>query len=88
MQKMRVCFSGLPEGVSQKQISKRVTGMAVMLYSLGLSYGAVEIVLSSLEMGIGKTSVYRAIQFVAARVPGPKRENMLSGYQTKAVGQM
>jgi hypothetical protein len=37
-------------------------------------------------MGIGKTSVYRAVQFVVARVPGLKRENLLSGYQTKAVG--
>ncbi|MCG2787628.1 MAG: hypothetical protein L6461_21285 [Anaerolineae bacterium] len=79
-------FRVYPKGVSQKQISKRVNGMAVMLYILGLSYGAVEIVLSSLGMGIGKTSVYRAVQFVAARVPGLKRENMLSGYQTKAVG--
>ena len=33
-----------PKGVSQKQISKRVNGMAVMMYILGLSYGAVEIV--------------------------------------------
>jgi transposase-like protein len=79
-------FRVYPKGVSQKQISKRVNGMAVMLYILGLSYGAVEIVLNSLGMGIGKTSVYRAVQFVVARVPGLKRENLLSGYQTKAVG--
>lgn len=79
-------FRVYPKGVSQKQISKRVNGMAVMLYILGLSYGAVEIVLNSLGMGIGKTSVYRAVQFVVARVPGLKRENLLSVYQTKAVG--
>jgi len=79
-------FRVYPKGVSQKQISKRVNGMAVMLYILGLSYGAVEIVLNSLGMGIGKTSVYRAVQFVVGRVPGLKRENLLSGYQTKAVG--
>jgi preprotein translocase subunit SecD len=72
--------------VSHKQISKRVSGMAVMMYLLGLSYGAVEIVLSSLGMGIGKTSVYRAVQAVAKQVPGLKRENLLEGYQTKAVG--
>jgi hypothetical protein len=60
--------------------------MAVMLYILGLSYGAVEIVLSSLGMGIGKTSVYRAVQAVAQQVPGLKREKLLDGYQTKAVG--
>ena len=72
--------------VNQKQISKRVNGMAVMMYILGLRYGAVEIVLSSLGMGIGKTSVFRAVQAVAKQVPGLKREKLLEGYQTKAVG--
>jgi hypothetical protein len=79
-------FRVYPKGVSQKQISKRVNGMAVMLYILGLSYGAVEIVLNSLGMGIGKTSVFRAVQAVAEQVPGLKREKLLDGYQTKAVG--
>ncbi len=79
-------FRVYPKGVSQKQISKRVNGMAVMMYLLGLSYGAVEIVLSSLGMGIGKTSVYRAVQEVVRQVPGMKREKRLDGYQTKAVG--
>lgn len=79
-------FRVYPKGVSQKQISKRVNGMAVMLYILGLSYGAVEIVLNSLGMGIGKTSVFRAVQAVAKQVPGVKREKLLSGYKTKVVG--
>jgi transposase-like protein len=79
-------FRVYPKGVSEKQISKRVNGMAVMLYILGLSYGAVEIVLNSLGMGIGKTSVYRAVQAVARQVPGMKREKLLGGYKTKAVG--
>ena len=79
-------FRVYPEGVSEKQISKRVNGMAVMLYVLGLSYGAVEIVLSSLGMSIGKTSVYRAVQSAAEKVPGLKREKLLDGYKTKAVG--
>jgi transposase-like protein len=64
----------------------RVVGMAVMLYILGLSYGAVELVLVSLGIGIGKTSVYRAVQFAAEKVPGMKQKNLLAGYQTKAVG--
>jgi hypothetical protein len=37
-------------------------------------------------MGIGKTSVYRAVQSVAEQVPGLKREKLLSGYKTKALG--
>jgi transposase-like protein len=79
-------FRVYPKGVSHKQISKRVNGMAVMLYILGLSYGAVEIVLSSLGIGIGKTSVYRAVQAVAKQVPGMKCEKLLGGHKTKAVG--
>jgi len=79
-------FRVYPKGVNRKQISKRVNGMAVMMYILGLSYGAVGIVLSSLGMGIGKTSVFRAVQAVAQQVPGLKREKLLSGYKTKAIG--
>jgi transposase-like protein len=79
-------FRVYPKGVSQKHISKRVNGMAIMLYILGLSYGAVEIVLSSLGIGIGKTSVFRAVQAMAKQVPGLKREKLLEGYKTKAVG--
>lgn len=79
-------FRVYPKGVNHKQISKRVNGMAVMMYLLGLSYGAVEVVLSSLGIGIGKTSVYRAGQEVAERVPGMKQEKLLDGYRTKAVG--
>lgn len=79
-------FRVYPQGVSNKQISKRVLGMAIMLYVLGLSYGAVEIVLTSLGIGIGKTSVYRAVQAAAEKVPGMKREKLLEGYRTKALG--
>jgi transposase-like protein len=85
-QKCGYVFRVYPKGVSQKHISKRVNGMAVTLYILGLSYGAVEIVLNSLGMGIGKTSVFRAVQAVAEQVPGLRREKLLDGYQTKAVG--
>jgi len=56
------------------------------VFRLGLSYGAVEIVLKSLGMGIGKSSVYRAVQEAARRVPGMKQEKRLDGYKTKAVG--
>jgi hypothetical protein len=79
-------FRVYPEGVSNQQISMRVLGMAVMLYILGLSYGAVELVLGSLGVGIGKTSVYRAVQFAAEKVPGMKQKGLLKDYKTKAVG--
>jgi len=79
-------FRVYPSGVGRQQISHRVIGLAVMLYVLGLSYGAVAIVLAALGIGIGKTSVYRAVQAVAQKVPGMKREKLLDGYRTGAVG--
>jgi hypothetical protein len=79
-------FRVYPQGVSKQHISQRVNGLGVMLYILGLSYGAVAIVLESLGIGIGKTSVYRAVQAVAERVPGMKQSNLLEGYRTGAVG--
>jgi hypothetical protein len=65
-------FRVYPQGMCKQQISKRVSGLGVMLYLLGLSYGAVDIVLASLGTGIGKTSVYRAVQAVAEKVSGMK----------------
>jgi len=79
-------FRVYPQGVGRQQISYRVLGMAVMLYLLGLSYGAVALVLDALGIGIGKTSVYRVVQVVAEKVPGMKREKLLDGYRTGAVG--
>lgn len=79
-------FRVYPQGVSQQHLSQRVSGLAVMLYILGLSYGAVAIVLDSLGIGIGKTSVYRAVQAVAEKVPGMKQGRLLEGYRTGAVG--
>ncbi len=79
-------FRVYPKGVGAQQMSHRVIGLAVMLYILGLSYGAVVIVLTALGIGIGKTSVYRAVQAVAQKVPGLKRTNLLAGYRTGAVG--
>ena len=57
-----------------------------MLYVLGLSYGGVAIVLESLGVGIGKSSVYRAVQAAAEKVPGMSQRTLLAGYRAKAVG--
>ncbi len=79
-------FRVYPQGVGRQHISHRVIGLAVMLYVLGLSYGAVAIVLAALGIGMGKTSVYRAVQAAAKKVPGMKQEKLLDGYRTGAVG--
>ena len=79
-------FRVYPRGVSGAQVSQRVKGMGVMLYVLGLSYGAVELMLEALGVFLSKTSVYRAVQSAGERVPGMKRNEILKGYQTKAMG--
>jgi hypothetical protein len=80
-------FRVYPQGAGKQHLSQRVRGLGVMLYLLGLSYGAGAIVLESLGIGIGKTSVYRAMQTtVAEKVPGMKQTHLLDGYRTGAVG--
>jgi transposase-like protein len=79
-------FRVYPQGVSRAHVSQRVQGMAVMLYLLGLSYGAVELMLEALGVYYSKTSVYRAVQAAGERVVGLKRSQIVSGYKTKAMG--
>jgi transposase-like protein len=79
-------FRVYPQGVQSSQVSQRVKGVAVMLYMLGLSYGAVSLMLEALGIPLGKTSVYRAVQVAGETVPGMKRTEILSGYETKAIG--
>jgi hypothetical protein len=74
------------QGVGRQHISPREIGLATMLYVLGLSDGAVSLVLEALGKGIGKSSVYRAVQDVAEKVPGMGQQKLLEGYRTAAVG--
>jgi transposase-like protein len=57
-----------------------------MLYLLGLSYGAVSLALEALGVYICKSRVYDAVQAVAERVPGLKREKVFDGLKTPALG--
>ena len=79
-------FRVYPQGVQSGQISQRVKGMGVMLYLLGLSYGAVALMLEALAVEVSKSSVYRTVQATAERVPGMKRTELVQGYQTRALG--
>jgi hypothetical protein len=83
----RRTFRVYPPGVLAGQFSQRAKGMGVMLYVLGLSYGAVELVLAALGVWMSKATVYRAVQATAERVPGMKRDcRFLQGYRTQALG--
>jgi transposase-like protein len=75
-----------PQGVTQAQTSQRVKGLAVMLYLLGLSYGAVSLALEALGVYMCKSSVYEAIQAAAEKVPGLRRTKVFAELRTPALG--
>jgi transposase-like protein len=79
-------FRVYPRGVTRAQTSLRVKGLAVLLYLLGLSYGAVSLALEALGTYLCKSRVYDAVQSVAERVPGLKREQIFEGLKTPALG--
>jgi len=79
-------FRVYPRGVSRAQKSLRVKGLAVMLYLLGLSYGAVSLAMDALGVYLCKSRVYDAVQAVAERVPGLRREKVFGGLKTPALG--
>jgi len=79
-------FRVYPRGVSKAQKSLRVKGLGVMLYLLGLSYGAVSLALEALGVYMCKSGVYAAVQAVAERVPGLRREKVFGGLKTPALG--
>ena len=79
-------FRVYPPGVSAAQTSLRVKGLAVMLYLLGLSYGATSLALEAMGIAMCKSRVYDAVQEAARRVPGLKREQVFNGLRTAALG--
>lgn len=79
-------FRVYPVGVNRGQVSQRVKGVGVMLYLLGLSYGAVALALEALGVYLAKSSVYEAVQAAAAQVPGLKRSQVLQGLKTVVMG--
>lgn len=55
-------FRVYPQGISRAQQSDRLKAMTVLLYVLGLSYGAVADFLTALAMAVSKTTVYNNVQ--------------------------
>lgn len=79
-------FRVYPPGVSRAQTSDRVQGLAVMLYLLGLSYGAVADALLALGVDFSKSSAYRAVQEAAAALPDLRRDAVFGHRRTAALG--
>jgi hypothetical protein len=66
-------FRVYPQGISEDQTSARLKGLAVLFYIMGLSYGAVSLVLTALGHPLGKTAAYQAVQAAGQRVAGAAR---------------
>jgi len=79
-------FRVYPPGVTRACTSQRVRGLGVMLYLLGLSYGATALALEALGAPLSKTQVYAAVQAAAAAVPGLRRDRLCDGVRTPALG--
>ena len=79
-------FGSIPKGPTHAQTSQRVKGLAVMLYLLGLSYGATSLALEALGVYLCKSRIYDAVQEAAKLVPGLKRDQVFAGVKTPALG--
>ena len=66
-------FRIYPIGVSKAQTSARLRGLSVLLYLLGMSYGAASLTMEALSHPLGKTAVYYAVQAAGAKVAGLRR---------------
>jgi hypothetical protein len=69
-------FRVYPQGVNDDQTSGRLKGLAVLFYIMGLSYGAVSLVLTALGHPLGKTAAYQAVQAAGEKVAGLRREEV------------
>jgi transposase-like protein len=79
-------FRVYSRGVSRAQTSQRVKGLGVLLYLLGLSYGAVSMALEALGVYLCKSRVYAVVQAAAKKVPGLTRSQVFEGIRTPALG--
>src|SRR5260370_27806354 len=79
-------FRVYPEGTDRAQTWQRIKGLVVMLYLLGLSYGAVSLALDGLGVCLCKSRGYDAVQEASKRVPGLKRDQVFAGVRTPALG--
>jgi hypothetical protein len=75
-------FRVYPQGATRAHISRRVQGLAALLYLLGLSYGAVALTLEALEVYLCKSQVYTTVQAITRQNPSVRRERIFEGIQT------
>ena len=80
-------FRVYPRGVSKgAQQSERLRAMTIMLYVLGLSYGAVEDFTNALGCGVGKTTAYNNVQAAGVVARRRQEEAVRTGGKRAVVG--
>lgn len=80
-------FRVYPQGVSKgAQQSKRLRAMTVLLYVLGLSYGAVEDFVNGLGSGVGKTTVYNNVQAAGELARDKQQAHVKRGGKRAVIG--
>ena len=79
-------FRVYPRGVSHDQQSDRLKGLSVLLYVLGLSYGAVEDVLWAFNTPLGKTAVYLNVQKAGMAARQQQRQVVLGKGERAVIG--
>jgi transposase-like protein len=84
--KCRRTFRVYPQGVSNAQQSAQLKAMSVLLYVLGLSYGAVSDFLTAMGVSIGKTTVYENVQEAGERSRVRQAREIEEGGKRAAMG--
>jgi transposase-like protein len=75
-----------PRGVSRAQQSDRLKGITVLLYVLGLSYGAVSDFVGALNCYVCRTTVYNNVQEAGMRARQRQRSSVKGGGKRPVVG--
>ena len=79
-------FRIYPSGVSRAQQSDRLKAITVLMYVLGLSYGAVSDVMGALGCEVSKTTVYYNVQEAGKKARKRQRKTVKSGGKRPVIG--
>lgn len=79
-------FRVYPQGVSNDQQSSRLKGLSVLLYVLGLSYGAVGDVLCAFNTPLAKTTVYLNVQEAGMAARQQQRQVVMQKGKRAVIG--
>ena len=79
-------FRIYPRGVSRTQQTSRLKGITVLLYVLGLSYGAVADFLVAMGCTVSKTTVYNNVQAAGQQARRRQRDTVTRGGKRPVIG--